>query len=348
MKMKKRIIASTAVLAASVMLCAVNVDAEITDPGDYMGEWYANYMMDGQDGMRMNVAGIMGGSYLFTLNEDGTGSVAYFGLEDVGEEEAEHIAFTWELTDEKIVLKAEDGSETTLDDVDGEVLVDMGDDTWFALGRELIQEDLDWDALMEAMDDEENEEKANTPKENPYVYHPEVPNTEAVIAAYMKSYSFGSEYEIAVDEGNGTFTADRPGDEYSEAEHIEGTYEVTADNFVNIKWVYDEEYGFEQVYEGAEYVERWNTYTVKEDLSNVPDVIAAMADFMDYEHQYTADSVILTETSDTEGTAVLKDGDYEFTYDYSIVPGVDPILTISYYDEEQEYTPKWDNYNMRQ
>lgn len=36
MKMKKRIIASTAVLAASVMLCAVNVDAEITDPGDYM------------------------------------------------------------------------------------------------------------------------------------------------------------------------------------------------------------------------------------------------------------------------------------------------------------------------
>lgn len=347
MKMKKGIIASTAVIAASVMLCAVNVNAEITDPGDYMGEWYANYMMDGQDGMRMNVAGIMGVSYVFTLNEDGTGTVVYSGLEDDATEEPENVAFNWELTDGKIVLKVEDGSEAAMDDVDGELLMDMGDDTLFVLGRELIQEDLDWDALIGAMADDENIEKANTPKENPYVYHPEAPNTKDVIAAYMENYSY-REFEIAIDEANGTFTVVFQGDEYSESEHIEGTYEVTADNFVNIKWVYDEEYGFEQVYEGAEYVERWNTYTVKEDLSNVPDVIAAMADSMDYEHQYTADSVILTETSDTEGTAVLKDGDYEFTYDYSIVPGVDPILTISYYDEEQEYTPKWDNYNMRQ
>lgn len=346
MKMKKRIIASTAVLAASVMLCAVNVDAEITDPGDYMGEWYANYMMDGQDGMRMNVAGIMGASYVFTLNEDGTGTVVYSGLEDDATEEPENVAFNWEYTDGKIVLKVEDGSEAAMDDVDGELLIDMGDDTLFVLGRELIQEEMDWDALIGAMADDENIEKANTPKENPYVYHPEAPNTKDVISAYMENYSY-REFEIAIDEANGTFTVDFQGDEYSESEHIEGTYEITADNFVNIKWVYDEEYGLENVYEGAEYVERWNTYTVKEDLSNVPDVIAAMADSMDYEHQYTADSVTLTETSDTEGTAVLKDGDYEFTYDYSIVPGVDPILSISYYDEEQEYTPEWDNYNMR-
>lgn len=139
MKMKKRIIASTAVLAASVMLCAVNVDAEITDPGDYMGEWYANYMMDGQDGMRMNVAGIMGASYVFTLNEDGTGTVVYSGLEDDATEEPENVAFNWEYTDGKIVLKVEDGSEAAMDDVDGELLIDMGDDTLFVLGRELIQ-----------------------------------------------------------------------------------------------------------------------------------------------------------------------------------------------------------------
>lgn len=87
--------------------------------------------------------------------------------------------------------------------------------------------------------------------------------------AFMENYSY-REFEIAIDEANGTFTVD---------------------------------------FQGAEYVERWNTYIVKENLSNVPDVIAAMAD--------------------------------------SIVPGVNRILFISYYDEEQEYTPEWDNYNMR-
>lgn len=347
-KMRKRNIIAAVVLASSLIVCAENGKAEITDAGDYMGEWYANYMMDGADGVRMNVAGLTNTAYVFTFKEDGTGMAVYKGLDEETDGESESTVFRWTLEDGKIVLKMEDDSDTevTIDDVDGELLVDAGDDTWFVLGRELIREETDWDALIGAMTDEEDKEKANTPKENPYVYHPEAPNTEEIIGAYLKNYSY-REFELAVDEANGTFTADFKGDDYSDPEHVEGTYEITADNLVNVRWVYDEEYDLERVYEGAEYVKQWDTYTVKEDLSNVLDVIAAMAAFIDYEHSYTADSVTLTETSDTEGTALLKDGDHEFTCDYSIVPGVDPVLTISYYDAEQDNTLKWDNYNMR-
>lgn len=347
--MKKRSITATAAFAAAVLLCAGNAKAEIADPGDYMGEWYANYMMDGQDGMRMNVAGLTSTSFVFTLKEDGTGTAVYSSLDEDAAEESEHTDFHWTLTDGKIVLQMEDdaGSEVSMDDVDGELLMDMGDDTWFVLGRELIQEDTDWDALLGAMTDEENKEKANTPKENPYIYHPEAPNTKDILSAYMENYSY-RDFELSMDEENNTFTVDFEGDEYSDPEHIEGTYEITADNFVNAKWLYDEEYDLERTYEGAEYAKQWDACTVKEDLGNVPDVLAAMANFIDYGHNYTADSVTLTETSDTEGTALLTDGDASFTCDYTIIPGVDPVLTIRHYDEDTGDTQEWTNYNMRQ
>lgn len=345
--MKKRMAEAAGILVASVLLCAMSAHAEIADPADYMGDWYANYTMEELDGMRLNVAGLLECSYLFTFEEDGTGRCVMTALAEDAEEESEESSFTWEFADGKIAMKLDDGTEAILDEADGEVLIDTGEELWFVLGRELIQEELDWDALIDDALREENAQRAGVPKENPYVYDPEAANAEAVIAAVIKESNYGDEYEVAIDDTNGTFTADLAADEYSEAVHIEGTYEITPDHFITIKWT-DEEYGFEKICESAEYAEKWDTFTVKEDLSNVADVIVAMANDQDYEHEYTVDSVTLTEISETEGTATLKDGDYEFTYDYTIVPGVDPILTISYYDEELEYTPQWENYSSRQ
>ena len=349
--MKKGMIGTTAVLLSIALGCGLSASAEITDASAYMGDWYVNYLMEGGDGLRINVAGGLQESFTLTFNEDGTGVSIVAPLEDAETEEGqemetESMEFTWELTDGIILITMEDESTMSLDEVDGEVIGDIGEDTFLVLGREMIQEEVDWAALMEDMEGEDEEELANTPKENPYVYDPEAGNTADVIGAYMKSYSYGLyEYEIALDEAASTFTA-KPETDYSEAEHIEGTYEITEDNFVNIKWT-DTEYDFENSYLGAEYVDRWNKFTVKEDLSNLKDVIAEMAAFLDYEHSYTADAVTLNETSETEGTVVVKDGDYEFTYDYAIVPGVDPILKLSYYDEELDYSPEYSNYDQR-
>lgn len=350
--MKKKMMVSAMVLSASAMVCMMNVNAEIKDSADYIGEWYANYVIEGDAGIRMNVAGILGVSYTFTFDEDGTGIsvVAFLDEEESEGEEDETMNFTWELTDGKIIVTMEDDSVMTIDEVDGEVIGDIGDDTYFVLGREFVEEEMDWETLLEQMLAQDEAEQANTPKENPYVYDPNTNNVTSVIGAFMTSYSYGDEYEITVDEEKKIFTADKPATEYFEADHIEGTYEITTEHFVNVTWT-DEEYGFENTYLGSEYVEKWNTFTVKEDLSNLKEVIAAMASESDWEHEYTADSVTIGEEEEEiaeEGTVTVKDGDYEFTYNYKLVSGVDPIITLSYHDEEYGYDPEYRNYDMRQ
>ncbi len=342
--MNKKWMAGMAIMTG-VFCGAGSVQAEISDPAQYTGTWYMNYMMEGLEGERINVPGMLSSSYTVTLEEDGTGSSSIASLgEDGGE--AESMTLTWEYADGKIVVTMEDESSMVIDEIDGEVLGDIGDDTWFVLDRELIEEEVDWDALLAEEEAKESAEQVKTAKENPYVYYPDAPNTEAVIAAYMRKYSFGTEYDVTIDEKNGTFAADWPGDEYLEAEHIEGTYEVTEDGFVNIAWT-DEAYGLDNAYNGAEYVARWDALTMQEDLSDLTETIVAMANEGNYGRTFTEEAVAMTESSDTEGTVTLTDGDYEITYDYVLVPGADPMLTMSYYDEELEYTPEWNNHNMR-
>ena len=116
---------------------------------------------------------------------------------------------------------------------------------------------------------------------------------------------------------------------------------------MNTKWT-NKEYGFETSYEGAEYVQLWDDLTLKEDLSNLSGVIAKMAGMLNYEHTYTPESVTLTQDSETEGTATLRDGDDELTYQYKIYPGADPYLILSTHDEENDTDPEWNNYNLRQ
>lgn len=336
----------TGITVMAAVLCgAGSVHAEISDPAQYTGTWYMNYMMEGQEGARINVPGMLASSYTVTLEEDGTGSSSITPLEEDGGE-AESMALTWEYADGKITVTMEDGSSMIIDETDGEVLGDIGDDTWFVLDRELIEGETDWDALLAEAEEEEIAAQVQTAKENPYVYHPDAPNTEAVIAAYMSKYSFGYEYAVAIDGENGTFTADRPGDEYMEAEHIEGTYEVTEDGFVNIAWT-DEAYGFDNTYNGAEYIQKWDALTMQEDLSDLTEAVAAMANEGNYGHTFTAESAAITESSDTEGTVTLTDGDYEITYDYVLYHGADPMIRLSYYDEELDYTPEWNNHSMR-
>ena len=347
----KKTMAAAALVLAAVLVYAPGAGAQIGDPAEYLGEWYINYMKEGPDGAQMNVASLMGASYTLQLEEDGTGQAKITPLqtEESGDEaeEEETMTLTWTFDDGKIQVTGEDDSAMIIDEVDGEVLGDAGDNTYFVLGRELIQEDTDWDALLGDMSDKEHQEAAKTARENPYVYKSEADNTAEVIAAYLKKNSYGNDYEVTLDPAGGTFTADWPGNEYADPEHIEGTYEITADNFVNIKWT-DEKYGFENSYEGAEYVQLWDDLTLKEDLSNLSGVVAKMAGMMDYEHTYTPDSVTLAQDGETEGTATLRDGDYEFTYQYRIYPGADPYLILTYHDEANDTNPEWNNYSLRQ
>lgn len=343
--MKKRWIAA----AGMVMMMAgtMTAQAEIQDPADYLGDWYANYLYEAESDMTLNVPGMLECSIVVTLEEDGTMIQKMIPAGEEGEEES--VTGTWELKDSQIVMDI-DGEQMCMDDFDGSVICDIGDGygSYMILGREEIVEEIDMDALLEEMGGESELDQAKEAKENPYCYDPEKGNLKEVIAAFVKSRNVLYDFEVVLDEANGTFTADCAGDEYSEPLHYEGTYEITEENYVNAKWK-DEELGWDINCDGKELVQGWEELTVKEDLSNVKDVIALMAGRMDFGYDYTAENVTLTEDAEVEGTgiAVLVLDDHEFTCNYEIVPGGDPIVKLSYYDEEFEYEVAYDSHTLR-
>lgn len=342
----KRKWSAAAIGLVMLMAGTMTAQAEIQDAKEYVGDWYANYLYDAESDMNINVPGVLESSIIITLKEDGT-LIQKMTSSAEGTEE-EEVTGTWELKDNQIIMDI-DGEQSSMDEIDGEVRCDVGDGSYMIMGREEIVEEVDWDAMMADMGEDDELEQAKEAKENPYCYNPEDGNVQEVIAAYVKCRNAGYEFEVVVDEENKTFTADCPGDEYSDPSHYEGTYEITADNYINAKWR-DEEYDYDVECNGAEFVQGWDELTVKEDLSNVKDVIAAMGNHFDYGYDYTAENVTMTEDTETEGcgTVVLAVDDHEFSCDYEIVPGGDPIVKLSYYDEAYEYDATYNNHNLRE
>ena len=343
--MKRKAVLAMLAGLTGLLLCAGNAYAAIEDPADYMGEWYANYICTEENGKKYNVAGDMEVYGKLTLLETGN---AFWEISDysIDPDDAELTKGTWELEDGKIVVTL-DSETVCFEEKDGELAYrnDVGYMVW---GRELIQEGPSEENQEETEESEEqtDEEKANTPKENPYVYDPEEDDLADLISLYLTASNWGDKYEAAIDEELGTFTADWPGDEYSDPVHYEGTYEVTEDNYVNLKW-YNEAYDYEDSIWGKDCVRNWDDYTVKEDLSNLDDVVAAMVSVLDYEHSFRGGDVSFEEMVENEGVALLEDRNYQVTYDYKIVPGVDPMVYLYTYNEEYDYQEEYTNYRFR-
>lgn len=336
-----------AVAVGMVMLIAgaMTVQAEIQDPAEYMGDWYANYLYYPEYDMTVNVPGTMECSIIVTFQEDGTMIQKMVPLVE-GEEE-DTVTGTWELKDNQIIMDVE-GEQTIMDEMDGEIICMTSDGSYMIMGREEIVEEVDLEAMWGEHEAEENLEKAKEAKENPYVYDPEKGNQQEVIAAYMESNTLSTaEYEVAIDEEEKTFTADYPGDEYSDSLHYEGTYEITEDNYLNAQW--KDEYDFEVNCNGVEYVQNWDKFTIKEDLSNLEEVIAAMLGRIDYGYEYTAEDVTMTEDAENEGSGTIVGSleDHEFSCNYEIVEGGDSLVNLSYYNEEYDYDMGYDNHSMR-
>ena len=341
--MKKKAIAVTLAALTGLVLCAGNVYAAIEDPADYMGEWYANYVLDEESGTKYNVVGDLEAYGKLTLLETGN---AFWEVSDCSNdpEDADLMKGTWELEDGKIAVNLD--SETIyFEEKDGELAYHNGAG-YMVWGRELIQEEPSEDDQENGSEEQTDEEKANTPKENPYVYDPEADDLADLISLYLTASNWGDKYEATVDEENQTFTADWSGDEYSDPVHYEGTYEVTDDNYVNLKW-YNEEYDYEDSIWGKDCVRNWDDYTVKEDLSNLDDVVAAMVSVLDYEHSFRGGDVSFEEMVENGGVALLEDRNYQVTYDYKVVPGVDPMVYLYTYNEEYDYQEEYTNYRFR-
>ena len=337
---------AAAVGMAMLIAGAMTVQAEIQDPAEYMGDWYANYLYDVESDMTFNVPGMMECSIIVTFQEDGTMIQKMVPLAEGGEEDT--VTGTWELKDNQIIMDVE-GEQTIMDEMDGEVICITSDGSYMLMGREEIVEEMDMDALLAEMDAQEDLDMTKDAKENPYAYDPEKGNQQEVIAAFMKNGVWVSgEFEVAIDEEQKTFTADYPGDEYEGPSHYEGTYEITEDNYINIQWK-DEAYDLDVIYNGAEYVQNWDKFTVKEDLSNLDEVIAAMLGRMDYGYEYTPEDVTMTEDAENEGcgTVVGSLEDHEFSCDYEIIEGGDSLVKLSYYSEDFGYEMEYDNHSMR-
>ena len=344
MKRRNQTAAVTLLILALFAGSAANAQIAKEQLPEYMGEWYANYMMGAiDDETRINVAG-MGMTMTLNLQEDGAGSVVTTYLSEEESEAPEQTGLTWSYQDGKILAELDDASTMELDAVEGELVGTAGENMYFVFGRERIREDIDWNALLTDAVDEENTQIAQTTKENPYVYHPEEKNEADVIQAYVESVNFCRGYVVNVNEAAGTFTADREADDYMEADHIEGTYEITDDAFVNADWK-EEAYNLDYHCAGNEYVKRWDTYTLKEDLSNLDDVLYAMISSLSYEKEYPRESLVRTERSETEGSVLLTDGADELTCTYTLIPGADPMLDLTCVLDG--YESSYTNYNFR-
>ena len=58
--------------------------------------------------------------------------------------------------------------------------------------------------------------------------------------------------------------------------------------------------------------------TVKEDLGNLAEVMATMANDVNSGHVFTAHMTEITEGSENQGAVKFIDGDYEISYSYQI------------------------------
>ena len=278
-----------------------------------------------------------------TQMEDGS---AYMEMSYNSEEpdSAEILKVSWKLEDGKILVSLEEG-DIYLDTVDGEFVGRLDEDTQVIFGRELVQ--TGEAQSLDNLDDLEDSEKAKIPKENPYIYHPETDNPEEIIARYLGAANLEKGYEVSVDEDNGTFTAHWAGDEYYDPRDYVGSYRITDDNYINICWrEVTSEYG-DKCY-GAVLIDRWNQFTINEDLGNLAEVMTAMANDINSGRVFTAYRTEITEGSENQGAVKFIDEDYEVSYSYQIIPGADPMVTLTRYDSEYDYEQVYTNYQLRE
>ena len=116
--MKRRIIAAifTGMLITASFPAIAH--AEIENPEDYMGIWYANYVIySDESSERHNVAEYLNQYLEMRLMEDGS---AYMEMSYNSEEpdSAEILKVSWKLEDGKILVSLEEG-DIYLDTVDG-------------------------------------------------------------------------------------------------------------------------------------------------------------------------------------------------------------------------------------
>ena len=215
----------------------------------------------------------------------------------------------------------------------------------YLFGRELVKEDVDLDALMAGSEDEENQKLADTEKANPFSYNAETNNLVDVLSAYMYANYYSEDFVVTVDEANKTFTADREESDYLAAAHYDGTYEITEDGFVNATWK-EPDYDYDMSCVGSEYAAQWDKFTLKEDLSNLDDVLYSVMNEYSWDHDYPRESLTRTETSELEGTAVLKDGDAERSAVYKIYAGVDPLVKVTIHENDSDVN--YTNYYFRE
>ena len=342
--MKRRIIAAVFTGMLTVALFPAIAHAEIENPEDYMGIWYANYVIySDESSERHNVAEYLNQYLEMRLMEDGS---AYMEMSYNSEESdsAEILKVSWKLEGGKILVSLEEG-DIYLDTVDGEFVGSLDEDTQVIFGRELVQ--TGEAQSLDHLDNLEDSEKAKIPKENPYIYHPETDNPEEIIARYLGAANLEKGYEVSVDEDNGTFTAHWAGDEYYDPRDYVGSYRITDDNYINICWrEATSEYG-DKCY-GAVLVDRWNQFTINEDLGNLAEVMTAMANDINSGRVFTAYRTEITEGSENQGAVKFIDEDYEVSYSYQIIPGADPMVTLTRYDSEYDYEQVYTNYQLRE
>ena len=168
--MKRKIIAAIFTGMLTAALFPAIAHAEIENPEDYMGIWYANYVIySDESSERHNVAEYLNQYLEMRLMEDGS---AYMEMSYNSEESdsAEILKVSWKLEDGKILVSLEEG-DIYLDTVDGEFVGSLDEDTQVIFGRELVQ--TGEAQSLDHLDNLEDSEKAKIPKENPYIYHPE-------------------------------------------------------------------------------------------------------------------------------------------------------------------------------
>lgn len=339
--MKRKIIAAIFTGMLTTALCPSIAGAEIENPEDYMGVWYANYVIySDESSERHNVAEYLNQYMELRLMEDGRAYVEMsYNSPDPGA--AEVLKASWELADGQILVSMEEG-DIYFDTVDGEFVGGIDQDTHVIFERELVQT-----GNSQNLNDLTDSEKVKIQKENPYIYHPETDDPEDIIACYLGAVNLEKGYEVSLDEETGTFTAHWAGDEYYDPKDYIGSYRITDDNYINIRWrEAANEYG-DNCY-GAILIDRWNQLTVKEDLGNLAEVMSAMANDVNSGRVFTAHMTEITEGSENQGAVKFIDGDYEISYSYQVLPGADPMVTLTRYDEEYDYEQVCTNYQLRE
>ena len=135
--MKRKIIAAVFTGMLTVALFPAIAHAEIENPEDYMGIWYANYVIySDESSERHNVAEYLNQYLEMRLMEDGS---AYMEMSYNSEEpdQAEILKVSWKLEDGKILVSLEEG-DIYLDTVDGEFVGSLDEDYEVSYSYQII------------------------------------------------------------------------------------------------------------------------------------------------------------------------------------------------------------------